>query len=218
VLLLVGLVAHGAAGGEYRLAGVVAVGEDFIGFLELPGGTQVLVRQGSVINGDGRVVILDGGRLRIAFPGRTIDLTLEGTGAPAAAISRREDAGSGVPTASVETPSQGSEEATVGLVESLEMLEVDAVEVARALGKTSSQGKARPADPAAEAAQRFASVVDLPRNSRVLSVNGTPVTSADAAIRMAEKQLAAGGSVGLKLATSGDGAVTRVYLMPATQP
>ncbi len=70
-LMLLSIDAQATATGGYRLAGIVAVGKDYLGFLELPGGEQVLVRQGSTINGGGRIVALDGERLRIVFPDGT---------------------------------------------------------------------------------------------------------------------------------------------------
>lgn len=35
----------------YRLAGIIAVGDDYPGLLELPDGEQVLVRRGSTVEG-----------------------------------------------------------------------------------------------------------------------------------------------------------------------
>jgi hypothetical protein len=70
--------------GGYRLAGVIATGEKRVGFLELPQGGQVLIGLGSTVNG-GQVVEFSAQRLRIAFPDRTIELTL--TGAAAAPLA-----------------------------------------------------------------------------------------------------------------------------------
>jgi hypothetical protein len=51
-----------------------------VGFLELPQGGQVLIRLGSIVNG-GTVVEFSAQQLRIAFPDRTIELTLTGAAA-----------------------------------------------------------------------------------------------------------------------------------------
>jgi len=51
-----------------------------VGFLELPQGGQVLIRLGSTVNG-GKVVEFSAQLLRIAFPDRTIELTLTGAAA-----------------------------------------------------------------------------------------------------------------------------------------
>ena len=184
---------HAAAAGGYRLAGIVAVGKGHLGFLELPGGEQILVRQGSAISGGGRIVALDGERLRIAFPDRTIELTLEGSGAVA---SMTRDI-------LVDQPDEGQ----------VVMRQVDSAAIAHALKTPSGTGKR--VDARVAVAQRFASLADLPDNARVLAVNEVPVTSADATIRLAEKSLAEGRAVSLQLATAGGDPGTRVYLMPA---
>ena len=196
---------HAATGGGYRLAGIVAVGKDYLGFLELPEGGQILVRQGSVINGGGKVVELDSERLKIAFPDRTIDLELAGSGAspdaPTVASTDRD---------SIATAWDG---------EAIVMREVDPVSVAQSLRTTgaSPAGTGKRADAGAEVARRFAAIANLPANALVLAINELPVQSADAAIRQAEKVLVAGGSVSLKLAAAGDAPEIRVYLMPMSQ-
>ena len=65
----------------YRLAGTVLVGDKYLGFLELPQGGQVLVREGSVVNG-GRVIVFTDKGLRIQFPDRVLELQLERSGRP----------------------------------------------------------------------------------------------------------------------------------------
>lgn len=190
--------AHAATTNGYRLAGIVAVGKDYMGFLELPGGGQILVRQGSAISGGGRVVALDGMRLRIAFPDRTIDLSLEGSGGPGVASTTRD------------IPRNQSDEELVTL------RDVSSADLARARDKTStSSGK--PTDASGEVARRFASLANLPDNARVLSVNETPVKSADAAIKLVEQSLADGRAVGLKVAAASGDPEKRVYLMPVDQ-
>jgi hypothetical protein len=54
----------------YRLAGIIAVGDDYLGLLELPGGEQVLVRRGSAVDGGGRIALLDAEQLRLVLPDR----------------------------------------------------------------------------------------------------------------------------------------------------
>ncbi len=186
---------HAAATNGYRLAGIVAVGSDYLGFLELPGGGQVLVRRGSTINGGGRIVALDSEQVTIVFPDRTIELDLAGSDGRGAAPATRG------------MPIDVSDEAP------LVMREVDSATVARAL--KASGGTGNRADAATDVARRFTSVVALPHQARVISVNEVPVTSADTAIGLAEKSLARGGAVSLKIAATGNQPETRVYLLPA---
>jgi hypothetical protein len=78
--LSVGAVYGADPSGGYRLAGVLSTGENRVGFLELPQGGQALIRLGSMVNG-GKVVEFSAQQLRIAFPDRTIELTLTGAAA-----------------------------------------------------------------------------------------------------------------------------------------
>jgi len=195
-LLLWSAAVVAAPPGNYRLAGVVAVGKDYLGFLELPNGTQVLVRQGSTIEGGGRIVALNGEGLRIAFPNGTVELGLEGSGAARSAPM------------SVGTPVGPPDDEHLAL-------EVDSAAVSQAL-KTSRASDAH-ADAGVEVGRRFAAVANLPNNARVLAVNEVPVTSADKAIRLAEKSLADGSAVILNVAAASGHPVTRVYLLPASR-
>ena len=195
--LLACAVAHAATDNGYRLAGIVAVGTDYLGFLELPGGGQILVRQGSVIDGGGRIVVVDGGGLRIAFADRTIQLDLEGSGGPRVASTAR-----GV-------------QRDLSDEEPMVMREVSPAALAE-LTKTTNRG-GKGGDAGVVVAQRFATLARLPDNARVLEINGDPVKSADAAIRRVEKALAEGSSVGLKVTAAGSDAEQRVYLMPVDQ-
>lgn len=186
--------AHAAATTGYRLAGIVAVGSDYLGFLELPGGGQVLVRRGSTISGGGRIVDLDGAGLRIVFADRTIQLNLEGSGGPGVASTARD------------TKRDLSDE------EPLVMREVGPEALAKLPRASSRSGKG--GDAGVEVAQRFASLAKLPDNARVIAVNEQQVMSADTAIRLIEKSLAEGNAVGLKVTATGGDAEQRVYLMP----
>lgn len=190
-------VAHAATSNGYRLAGIVAVGTDYLGFLELPEGGQILVRQGSVINGGGRVVALDGEGLRIAFADRTIQLDLEGTGGTRVAATARDVA-----------RDLSDEELVV-------MREVSPAALAETSRASNQSGKGGNAG--VIVAQRFSTLAKLPQGARVLAVNEQSVKSADATIRWVEEALAEGRAVGLKVDTAGDAAEQRVYLMPVNQ-
>jgi len=193
-----------AAGGtdRYRLAGVVAVGPDYLGILELPGGDQLLVRKGSVVEGGGRVVLLDATRLRIAFPGRPpLDIALDGSGAPAQ-----------VPVA-LGVVGEQSDQGHV-MIRSVDPDAFDAA-VKRSTvpagqpPATAAKGK----DPALEAALRLAPILNLPPNSRVVAVNEQPVRSADQVIKTIQQTLDKGMPPRLNLVNA-DGEF-RVYLKAA---
>ena len=180
----------------YRLAGIMVVGEDHIGFLELPGGGQVLVREGSAING-GRVVAFSDRLLRIAFPDRVLELVIDGSGAGPAA------------------PAVLLAQSETGHVM---VRDVDADALAAELS-VPARTPAKPApgqrsDAAAELGRRFASLVNIPLNARVLAVNEVPVTTAEKAIRVAENSLAEGMPVRLNLVAASGDPETRVYLLP----
>jgi hypothetical protein len=197
VLAVAGLMsssALAAANGGYRLAGVVAVGADYLGFLEMPGGGQVLVRKGTVIAGGGRVVALNGERLQIVFPDRTVELQLEGSGRP------------GAPPNTQGVRIGPPDDAHISI-------QVDAAALGQAIKTAPPGGKS--ADAGVDVGNRFASLIDLPNHARVLAVNQVPVTSADQAIRVAEKSLAEGYVTILNLASPGGHPDTRVYLIPA---
>lgn len=206
--LAVGLIIA-PAGGEaastqqgYRLAGVVAVGEDYLGFLELPQGGQVLVRKGSVVNG-GRVIAFDDKVLRIQFPGRIIELQLQDSGKPAppdtrGLVATREDSVDGR-----------------YYVRRLNVDKLDQALRAESTAPTSA-GKPARSDTQAVLAQRFEPLFQLPLGSKVTQINEMPVTGVDAAIKMIEHTFADHGAVRLNIQTpSGE---ARVYLMRYKEP
>lgn len=189
----------GSAAGSYRLAGVMLVGQDRIGFLEVPAGGQVLVRVGSFVDG-GKVTVFDEREVRIVFPDRTVVLELEGgAGKP------RGNATLGVVVAEED---QGH--VMVRQVDPARMgTALEATKTAATVGSTPGRK-----DAPAETARRFSAVVNLPPNARVLAVNEKPVVSADAAIREVEKALAGGYPGTLTLASGPGQPPGRVYLLP----
>lgn len=187
---------------EYRLAGVVAVGEDYLGFLELPQGGQVLVRKGTVVNG-GRVVAFDDKMLRIQFPDRIIELPLQDSGRPAppdvrGLVATREDSVDGR-----------------YYVRTLNVGKLDQALHAESTANTSAGKAVRPDTPTV-LAQRFEPLFQLPLGSKVTRINETPVTGVDAAIKMIERTFANHGAVRLNIQTPAGEA--RVYLLPYKEP
>jgi hypothetical protein len=187
------------SGKDYRLAGVMLVGTDRIGFLEVPAGGQVLVRLGSTVDG-GKVTVFNDRELRIAFPGRNVVLELSGGATP-------PDAGAlGVVT--------GQDDYMHVMVRN-----VDTERMTEALAKStpasgSAGSKATKSDVQAEVGRRFAAVAGLPVNARVVAVNDQPVVSASKAIAAVEKNLAQGMPATLNLESPPGGPPSRVYLLP----
>lgn len=148
----------------YRLAGTMAVGQDFIAFLAVPQGGQVLVRAGSVVNGV-QVVSVTAHEARLTFPSGTIELLLDGTNRPAgpvkssAVLSSTDDARNRVYDR-----------------------QVSGDQVSRELAKAASGTQGDTEGRSMIAAQRIAAVLELPPGSSVLRVGPQPVTSATAAI------------------------------------
>lgn len=204
-LLLPSLAAAAGANG-YRLAGVLAVGPEYMAILELPGGDQQLVRKGSSLEGGGQVVLVDAQRLRIALAGRTIELNLDGSGAPAQ-----------VPVALGVVQEQTDNERIL-----VRSLDTEAFSDALARPTNSKAKQAAPPsskvrkDPAAEAGRRLAPILNLPADSRVVTVNEQSVRSADQAIRLIEQSFQNNETPRLNV-SSAAGDESRVYLT-AAQP
>jgi hypothetical protein len=191
---------HAGTADGYRLAGIIAVGEDYLGLLELPGGKQVLVRRGSTIDGGGRIVALDSSQLRLDLRDRVLLLALDrSTGAPVV------PAGLGVV----------QEQLDDGHVM---IRRVDAEAFAESVDRSTPSGpatpgaKARATDPTIEAGRRLSPILNLPPDSRLLAVNEQPVRSAERAIALIEQSLAEG--VSPRLNITGAGGETRVYISP----
>jgi hypothetical protein len=204
VLLLPSMVAAAVADG-YRLAGILAVGPDYLAILELPGGQQQLVRKGNTLDGGGQVVLVDASRLRIALPGRTIELSLDGSGAPAQ-----------VPVAlGVVQEQSDNERVLVRRVDS-EAFSASVAQSQKAPAKPAAAPSSKARDPAAEAGRRLAPILNLPPDSRVVQVNEQPVRSAEQAIRLIEQSFQENTAPRLNI-TSAAGDESRVYLS-ASEP
>jgi hypothetical protein len=187
----------------YRLAGIIAVGDDYLGLLELPGGQQVLVRRGSTIDGGGRIALLDAEQLRLVLSDRVLVLALDrSSGAPVI------PAGLGVVQEQVDDGH-------------VMIRRVDPEAFAASVGRPSQSGhpaqepKTKAADPTIEAGRRLAPILNLPADSRLVAVNEQPVRTAVRAIALIEQSLAAGVSPRLNIV--GAGGETRVYMSP-TEP
>jgi hypothetical protein len=179
----------------YRLAGTVAVGQSYIAFLEMPDGGQVLVRAGSEVAG-ARVLEITAAGLRLGLASGVVDLSLEGTGSPQAIA----------PSAAISSAVDDDKHRVYTRNVSEEHL-------SRELTAKAGPGMAKPSgNPQLVAAQRIAAVLDLPKNSTVVRVEGQEVSSAEQAIRELQSAFASSaGVVTLDVKTpSGPG---RVYLM-----
>lgn len=198
-------VAPAVTGHGYRLAGVVAVGGEHLGFLEVPAGQQVLIRKGGEVPGGGRVVAFDGQTVRIAFPDGMIELALEGTGG----------AGGYAPTTGIVTAQESTERIHVRTV-AVEPLRTALQQPAGNDASTAAAAIQRRGrtDAGAEVAQRFTALVNLPAGSRVLAVNEQPVVTAAGAVAVVNKTLADGMPARLNISNAA-GSNQRVYLLPA---
>jgi hypothetical protein len=178
----------------YRLAGTLAVGDEYIAFLQVPDAGQVLVRAGSVVSG-AKVLGVTRSEIRLALSSGVVDLTLDGTvhevskSRSPAVIDQEDDDRNRIYSRTVSAEQAGRELA--------------------------SRSTGPPGSAAADstAAQRIAAVLDLPVGSRILKVQDQPVSSASDAIEQLKRSMAESrGVVTLDLKTpNGPG---RVYLMP----
>jgi hypothetical protein len=198
-LLLPSLV-FASGGNGYRLAGVLAVGPDYLAILELPGGQQQLVREGSTLDDGGRVVLVEASRLRIALAGRTVELNLDGSSAPAE-----------VPMALGVVQEQSDNDRVM-----IRRVDAEAFSASVAQSKTTpaKSPAAKNRDAAAETGRRLAPILNLPPDSRVMQVNEQPVRSAEQAIRLIEQSFAENTAPRLNI-TSAAGEESRVYLSVA---
>ena len=182
-----------AAQDTYRLAGIVAVGQDYVGFLELPQGGQVLVRTGSMVNG-GRVTVLDDKVLTIQFPSSKLELQLQGSVSPSRpdprdAVTEINDISDGA--ASIRTVDVGS--------------------LTGALTRTSPGAEAASA-PSTALAQRFDPVLRLLPGARVVAIDEQPISTVNAAIKSVEASLEQGFVV--RLTVESNSGTNRIYLRP----
>jgi hypothetical protein len=203
--LCAGLAVAADRSGGYRLAGVMATGRDRIGFLELPEGGQVLIRQGSIVNG-GRVVEFSAQRLRIAFPDRTIELELSG----ASAAARPPLVAQAAAPAPVPPP-----DTAVPPASQTPMLRPITRDPTAATVRAFRANGIAPAPPGVDerryAAEQIAPVFGLPENARLVAVNETPVSSAAQAYEAVRAALTMGGVV-LQLETPAG--LQRLYVNP----
>jgi hypothetical protein len=179
------------------------VGDGYLAVLELPDGRQVLVRRDSVIPNGGRVLLIDAEHLRVALPGRVLDLALDRSlNAP-------------VVPAALGVVEEQSDDGNVMI------RRVDAAAFSSSVARSSDpskvqasrSAKAREAHAAEEAGRRLAPILNLPPDSRIIAVNELPVRSADQAIALIEQSLADG--VSPRLNITGAGGESRVYMSPA---
>lgn len=188
------------SGNGYRLAGVMLVGSDRIGFLEVPAGGQMLVRLGSNVDG-GKITVFSDRELRISFPDRNVVLELTGGLGTTAGTDVRD----------VITGQDDNLHVMVRNVDPKRMTE--ALEQAKPAAG-SPAAKAARTDAPGEVGRRFATVAGLPLNARVVAVNDRPVVSAQKAIAAVEKSLADGLPATLNLESVPGGPPNRVYLLP----
>lgn len=187
----------------YRLAGVLAVGPDYLAILELPGGGQQLVRQGSTLEDGTRVVLVEADRLRLARAGAAIDLNLDGSGRPAQ-----------VPVALGVVQEQTDHEGALIRRVDPAAFSASAAQSGKTTAAASAPSRNGKRDPAAETGRRLAPILNLPTDSRVVAINEQPVRSAEEAIRLIDQSFQDNTAPRLNI-TSAAGDESRVYLSTA---
>jgi hypothetical protein len=199
-----------ASGDGYRVAGIMAVGSDYLAFLALPDGQQRLVRAGSVVDG-ARVASLSDHSLRLVFPDHEMTLTLD-AGVRSAPT----------PHAAAPSSSQVASAATKPAPRAGSVLPVGAAAVDPALkhprAVSSQQVRSLVATvPAGDAgravAVSLAGLADLPPGSRVTQVDDMPVTGAAAALEQIAARIGNGYPASLNVTTTAG--PVRIYLMAA---
>lgn len=201
----------------YRLAGVIVTGADRMGFLSIPGGSQVLIRQGSVLPDGSRVVAFSDRVLRLQVPGGgVIELSLARSGAASAVAvaaspaSQSETVPAASPTSSeVVTRARDKGPVLMRTVSPTPLRAALKPRIADARAHAGEKGAPRPTD---VVAATFRELMDLPKDSELLSVNGKPVTSAAEVLETVQKSLSSKTMVTLHL--SSPSGPQRVYLMP----
>lgn len=201
--LLLQSLALAAGGNGYRLAGVLAVGPDYLAILELPGGQQQLVREGSKLEDGGQVVLVEANRLRIAGAAGVFELNLDGSDVPAQ-----------VPVALGVVQEQSDNDRVMVRRVDAEAFSASVAQSNKPPAKAASTPAARSRDAAAETGRRLAPILNLPPDSRVVQVNEQPVRSAEQAIRLIEQSFAENTAPRLNI-TSAAGDESRVYLSVA---
>ncbi|MBS0366362.1 MAG: hypothetical protein JSR67_11145 [Proteobacteria bacterium] len=183
-----------------------------MGLIEMPQGGQVLVRMGSTVDG-GKVTEISARHVRLSFPDHSVDLALAGAPGDPSARASLHSAAAGLPTISRGThghPRMPDDNvvppAETRLVPpaTLNLLLVNGV----------------PAAPSHTDAGRFVAeqvspMFGLPDNSRLLSVNDTPVTSAGQAVASLQGALRNGVAV---LGVDTPDGPRRIYVSPSRVP
>ena len=193
----------------YRLAGIIDSGAGKrVGFLQLPQGAQVLIRQGSVIAGGGRIVEFSQRAVRIAFPdGRMVQINLEGV-AGGGAAGGGAAAGAADSAAAQQSARAAPAYAIVTATDDHGNTLVRHIEVQRF-----SNALAQQASGAADVTQRLQGLLQLPDNARIVAINDAPVGAAPMAIKTIQTLLARNVMATLNL--EGPAGSQRVYLMAA---
>lgn len=194
----------------YRLAGIIAAGQDHLGLLEVPTGGQVLVRAGSTLPGGAKVRALSDRHVEIVLAnGQRLELALSGLlgrpPAPAVAAVSPPTVPSGIVTTTSRAEGHSMRQVALTPFRSTLHAPVKAVD---------STANATPSN--AVVAQRFTALLELPAGARILEVNGKPVRDAATAVNIAERSLSAGKIAAIKV-QSNQG-VERIYLQPEAVP
>jgi hypothetical protein len=198
----------GPADSGYRLAGVIETGGDgSVAIIEVPSGGQVLIHEGSAIDG-GTVTELSRRGVRIVFPDHIVQLTLSGQ--PRAALQSVAAAARAprrVATRSRPPPPGGVQEiVSRPLTRNLSRTVTRDFIVNGVAGAPSNTDAKRYVD------AEIALALDLPSDSRVVAVNDQTASSPDQIVSQLQQALINGSAIVTIDTPQGE---QRVYLLPA---
>jgi hypothetical protein len=203
---------------DYRLAGIVAVGESrFLAVIEMPDGRQGLFRAGDTL-GSARIRDISRSEVRMEVNGREVALSLRGNPKLSAATPV-EDLGDGEDVEM--TPDEPSGTAEVRdqplfYSDTLRLL-TSVARMGNAATPTDKPAPAAGAQPAAAASAdalsaKLGEVLGVPEGANIVAVDGHPVTSPQDVIYKIVPLLNLGRAVRLNL--SGGGDVHVLYITP----
>ena len=193
---------------DYRLAGIVSVGENrFLAVIEMPDGRQGLFRAGDAL-GTARIRDIGRSEVRMEVDGREVSLSLRGNPRLSAAAPVVEDV-----EMTPDEPGGTSEVRSQPLFyEDTERLLASAARSGGQVGTTGTPALAA-TDAAADAlSARLGEVLGVPPGARIVAVDGAPVNSPQDVLDKVLPLLDLGRAVRLNITGGGD--VQVIYITP----
>jgi hypothetical protein len=199
----------------YRVAGIIALETGpYLGLLELPDGTQLLVRPGTRIGSDAIVVDISERRIRLAFGARVVDLDLEGAENEGELVAGELVGSSAILQAS-SNPSYGVAVRDVNAKALTDLIDRTAADGGASVATTTSArvGPA-PDGNGATVSGPVGNAIDLPDGGQLIAVNGQFVHTSAQGMQLIRVSVAAGSTTTLTMSRDGGQNWERVYLNP----